>query len=323
MHMSLQFQTQAKIVLFIYFFWWPIVESQVSNPLPRPARALDATLQDYAFRAFIRPRTGVPFDGIVPPYLTGIEISAMRLRSGSLYRRGVPTFKEFTLPVGLREQPYVERLVLVYQNLGNWSTTYYSLPGYIYLAPILGLLAYNGSDLTASNIPELDLWASEEAIRINFGRISPIPVGLVAKCAWFDLHGQVNFTNLLSGNVCSTTEQGHFSIVAESAVPPAPVPPAPSEPEPAPSEPTPSGRKKNESKIWGIIGAVTGGTALLVLLTLLILWAWRYKKRKRIRELERAADAGEALRMTRIGSMRAPFALGTRTMPNFESDFGV
>ncbi|KAI3682800.1 hypothetical protein L1987_83053 [Smallanthus sonchifolius] len=319
--MRLQFRSPVKLVLLICFCWWPIVESQISNPLPKPARALDATLQDYAFRAFINPRTGIPFDGIVPPYLTGIEISAMRLRSGSLYRRGVKTFKEFLIPVGLREQPYVERLVLVYQNLGNWSTTYYSLPGYVYLAPILGLLAYNGSDLSASNIPELDLWASEEVITINFGRIRPIPVGSVAKCAWFDLHGQVNLTNLLSGNVCSTTEQGHFSIVAESAVPPVPVPPAP--PETAPSEPAHSSRKNNEPRVWGIIGAVTGGTALLVLLALLILWAWRYKKRKRMRELERAADAGEALRMTRIGSMRAPFALATRTMPNFESDFGA
>ncbi|KAK9057826.1 hypothetical protein SSX86_022664 [Deinandra increscens subsp. villosa] len=321
MHMRLQFRSPEKLVLVICFFWWPMVESQVSNPLPKPARALDATLQDYAYRAFIRPRTGIPFDGIVPPYLTGIKISAMRLRSGSLYRRGVETFKEFKLPVGLREQPYVERLVLVYQNLGNWSTTYYSLPGYIYLAPVLGLLAYNGSDLSASNLPELDLWASEEAITIKFGKVSPIPVGSVAKCAWFDLNGQVNFTKLLSGNVCSTTEQGHFSIVAESAVPPVPVPPAP--PESAPPKHTPTTRKNNEARIWGIIGSVTGGTALLVLLALFILWAWRYNKRKRMRELERAADAGEALRMTRIGSMRAPFALATRTMPNFESDFGA
>ncbi|XP_076893858.1 uncharacterized protein LOC143545983 [Bidens hawaiensis] len=300
-------------------FWWPLVESQLSNPLPKPARALDAILQDYAYRAFVHPRTGVPFDGTVPSYLTGIEISAMRLRSGSLYRRGVETFREFVIPVGLREQPYVERLVLVYQNLGNWSTTYYSLPGYIYLAPVLGLLAYNGSDLSASNLPELDFWASEDAITVKFGRISPIPFGSVAKCAWFDLHGQVNFTNLLSGNVCSTTEQGHFSIVAELAIAPVPVPPAP--PEPAPSEHTHNSRKNNEARVWGIIGAATGGTALLVLLALLILWALRYKKRKRMRELERAADAGEALRMTRIGSMRAPFALGTRTMPNFETEF--
>ncbi|XP_076959520.1 uncharacterized protein LOC143635621 [Bidens hawaiensis] len=126
----------------------------------------------------------------------------MRLRSGSLYRRGVETFREFVIPVGLRGQPYVERLVLVYQNLGNWSTTYYSLPGYIYLAPVLGLLAYNGSDLSASNLPELDFWASEDAITVKFGSIGPIPDGSVVKCAWFDLHGQYDIRFYVNDLLC-------------------------------------------------------------------------------------------------------------------------
>ncbi|XP_071718245.1 uncharacterized protein [Rutidosis leptorrhynchoides] len=318
--MRLQFRNLAKLVVLTCFCWLPQVELQIMNPESKPARALDATLQGYAYRAFVHPRTGIPFDGSVPPNLTGIEILAMRLRSGSLFHRGVQTFKHFTIPVGLREQPYVERLVLVYQNLGNWSTTYYSLPGYMYLAPVLGLLAYNGSDLSASNLPELDLWASEETIRINFGEISPIPDGSVAKCAWFDLHGLVNFTDLVSGNVCLTTEQGHFSVVVESPVPPMTSPPAPDEARP---ESTSSRKNNDDAKVWGIFGSVCGGIALLAVLALVTVWAWRYKKRKRMRELERAADAGEALPMTRVGSMRTPFALATRTMPNLETDFSL
>ncbi|KAF5782496.1 hypothetical protein HanRHA438_Chr11g0509091 [Helianthus annuus] len=313
--MRLQFQSIVKHVLLIWLFWWPIIESQISNPQSKPARALDATLQDYAYRAFVHhPRTGIPYDGTVPSYLTGIEISAMRLRSGSLFHRGVEPFKEFKIPVGLQVQPYVERLVLVYQNLGNWSTTYYSLPGYVYLAPVLGLLAYNGSDLSARNLPELDLWASHEAITIDFGRISSIPIGSVAKCAWFDLHGQVNLTNLESGNACLATEQGHFSIVTESADTPEPEPEPPAPPE----APAPSSRTNDDSKKWRFVGLVSGGIVLFVLLVLLILCAWRYRRRKRMRELERAADAGEALRMRRVGNMTAPFAMDTRTMPNLE-----
>ncbi|GJT30790.1 putative concanavalin A-like lectin/glucanase domain-containing protein [Tanacetum coccineum] len=319
------FTSIQVVVLFnLLFLWCPkVVESQVYNPQSKPARALDATLQGYAYRAFLHPRTGIPFDGIIPPYLTGIQVSAMRLRSGSLFHRGVQTFKEFRIPVGLREQPYVERLVMVYHNLGNWTTTYYTLPGYTYLAPVLGLLAYNGSDLSATNLPELDMWASDEAIIIKFGRITAIPDGLVAKCVWFDLHGQVNFTNLESGNECWTFEQGHFSIVVENDSPTVPAPREPVPPAP-PEAPAPSSRtKRNDSMVWAMVGSISGGIALLVLLGLLILWAWRYKKRKRMRELERAADAGEALRMTRVGSMRAPFALSTRTMPNIEHDFSV
>ncbi|TXG65781.1 hypothetical protein EZV62_007056 [Acer yangbiense] len=69
------------------------------------------------------------YNGYVPSNLTGMKIAAMRLRSGSLRTRGVKIYKEFGIPIGVTES-YVERLVLVYQNLGNWSKTYYPLPGY-------------------------------------------------------------------------------------------------------------------------------------------------------------------------------------------------
>nr|XP_043611530.1 uncharacterized protein LOC122583166 [Erigeron canadensis] len=317
--MRLTFWSLVKGVVFLWLLWIPRFEGQFTNPQTMPARALDATLQDYAYRAFVHPRTGIPYDGVPPANLNGIEISAMRLRSGSLYHRGVETFREFRIPVGLREQPYVERLILVYQNLGNWSSTYYSLPGYAHLTPVLGLLAYNGSDLTAVDLPELDLWASEKAMTIKFEEVSPVPAGLVAKCAWFDLHGQVNFTDVVNENVCLTTEQGHFTIVVESAAAPEQEPPATVEGHPeAPS------KKDKDSWVWGIVGSVCGGVALLVLLALMIVLVWKYKKRKKMRELERAADAGEALRMTRVGSiLRAPYALPTRTMPQFEINLGA
>ncbi|KAI3525787.1 hypothetical protein L2E82_01266 [Cichorium intybus] len=314
--MGLHLRSLEMLVLLISFLWWPRLGSPLSNPETKPARALDATLQEYAYRAFLHPRTGIPFDGLVPPYLTGIEISAMRLRSGSLYHRGVQTFKEFRIPMGIREQPYVERLVLVYQNLGNWSTTYYPIPGYTYLAPIVGLLAYNGSDLSSTNLPELDLWAADDAITVKFGKISSRPDGSKPKCVWFDLHGQVNFTEVESDNQCSTYEQGHFSIVVESPPPAPPEVPAP------PEEPAPSSRK-NMPKVCTLVAIAGGGTALLVLLALLIFCAWRYKKRKRIQQLERAANAGETLRMTRVGSMRVPYAMATRTMPDLELDFSA
>ncbi|KAL4587235.1 hypothetical protein LXL04_000102 [Taraxacum kok-saghyz] len=314
--MGLQFRSLRILVLLICFLWRPRVGSPLSNSETKPAKALDTTLQEYAYRAFFHPRTGIPFDGLVPPYLTGIEISAMRLRSGSLFHRGVQTFKEFRVPTGIREEPYVERLVLVYQNLGNWSTTYYPLPGYTYLAPILGLLAYNGSDLSSTNLPELELWASNDPITIKFGQIRSKPASSHPKCVWFDRHGQVNFTNLEPDNQCLTYEQGHFSIVIES--PPAPAPPEIAAP---PEESVVTDGKENMPKVCTIVGIAGGGTILMVLMSLVIIWAWRYKKRKRIRELERAANAGEALRMTRVGSMRVPYAMATRTTPDLEIDF--
>lgn len=322
--MGILFHSLAMLILLIMFFW-PRVESQsLANVTDtRHARVLDSILQDYAFRALVDPKTGVSFDGIVPKNLTGIQVSALRLRSGSLFTRGVSMYKEFRIPVGVIEQPYVERLVFVYQNLGNWSKMYYPLPSYVYLAPIVGLLAYNGSDLSAKNLLELDIQASEEPILIHFGQFAQARAaanGSNPRCVWFDLDGQVNFTNVVSGNRCLAYRQGHFSIVVNSTTPVVPVSPSPAPP--APSEALkPSHKNGKDSRVWVIVSSVVGGCLLLVLLALLVLWIRGYKKRKKMHKMERAAEGGEPLHMTMIGSTKAPAATVTRTQPTLETEY--
>ena len=117
-----------------------------SQPLS-PARILDATLQDYAFRAFEHPRTG-------------IALSAVRLRSGSLRRKGFADYFQFGVPTGVVVQPHVDRVVLVYHNLGSSSDHYYPLSGHTYLAPVLGLLAYDAANLSSVGLQELNIVAS-------------------------------------------------------------------------------------------------------------------------------------------------------------------
>lgn len=297
------------------------VESSNAQSTVGSPRALDAVLQDYAYRAFNRPRTGVSYDGTVPPNLTGIKVSAMRLRSGSLRSRGVTTYKEFEIPTGVTETPYVERLVLVYQNLGNWSAVYYPLPGYAYLSPVLGLLAYDAFNLSATNLPELDIRTTANPIVINFTDVKSPPLGSVAKCVSFDINGSINFSNLISSNVCSTTEQGHFSIVVESIAPsPSPISPPPT---PGGGGPTPgkAGHGKSNTKVWIIVGSVVGGLALILLLSLLALWAQKFKQRKNMQQMEKAAEAGETLHMTSVGDTKAPAAMVTRTQPILESEY--
>ncbi|XP_059296763.1 uncharacterized protein LOC132049831 [Lycium ferocissimum] len=308
--------TLSMLRFLMWLFWLPHSESsQLTDFSMGAARALDALLQDYAYLAFDRPRirTGVIYDGKVSSNLTGIKVSALRLRSGSLRRRGVKMYKEFQLPIGVVEQPYVERLVLVYQNLGNWSARYYNLPGYIYLAPVLGLLAYDASNLSATNLPELDIKASGQPISISFSDVKPLPVGSSAKCVSIDLQGSLNFSKVLSDNTCTTFQHGHFSIVTESIAPsPAPVSP--------PSVIHHKG-KKNKSKVWIIVGSVAGGLVLMFLLGLLIACASKYKRRKKMQEMERAAEVGEALQMTNVGSTKAPAATVTRTQPTLETEY--
>ncbi|KAF9594045.1 hypothetical protein IFM89_034479 [Coptis chinensis] len=135
-------------------------------------------LQDYAYRAFDRPRvkSGDVYNGTVPLNLTGIRISAMQLRSGSFFSRGV-RYWEFEIPVAVAVRPYVQRLVLVYQNLGNLSLSYYPLQGYTYLTPVVGVLAYDAINLSAVNLPELSLSARGKPILINFSQVESVPDG--------------------------------------------------------------------------------------------------------------------------------------------------
>ncbi|KAI4331655.1 hypothetical protein MLD38_029819 [Melastoma candidum] len=243
----------------------------------------------------------------------------MRLRNGSLRKHGVVSYKEFEIPTGVIVRPYTVRLVLVYQDLGNWSRVYYPLPGYTYMAPVLGLLAYDALNLTATNLPELDIEASGAPIRINFSSYIPVlPLGTTPKCVQFDSNGSVILSSLISGILCSTTQQGHFSIVVES-IAPSPVPSG-QPPGTAVLPPPRAGPKKSSKEVGKIVGSVIGGSALLAVLALLVLWARKHKQRTDIRRMERAADAGEALHMSTVGETRAPSAALTRTLPMLEHE---
>ena len=300
-------------MLVALFIW--LLDTRARAQSNGSAQALDALLQDYAYQAFNRPKTGIAYDGVVPLNLTGITVSAMRLRSGSLRTRGVKMYKEIEIPKGVIVSPYVERLVLVYQNLGNWSSVYYPLSGYTYLAPVLGLIPYDASNLSAKNLPQLHINASGGPILIKFEGRRSEPAGSVAKCVSFGSDGSPSFGNVASGNFCSTTQQGHFGIVVESSA----LPPAPGV---APSLP-PGARETGggNSKVWIIVGSVIGGLALLVLLALLLLWLRKFKRRKKMQQMEKAAEVGEALHMTNVGNTKAPAAMVTRTQPILESEY--
>lgn len=290
----------------------------VSAQPTTPSRQLDSLLQDYAYRAFVRPRTGIIYDGVAPSNLTGVKIAALRLRSGSLRTRGVDSYKEFKIPTGVIVQPYVERLVFVYHNLGNWSSIYYPLPGYTYLTPVLGLLAYNAANLSGTNLSELDIVASNLPISIKFADVREVPAGFTAKCVWFDLDGLPQFRELVSTNVCSTYRQGHFSIVVNSTgLAPAPAPEPGLSPAPSPG----GGTKGHKTNKWKIVAVVVGGFIGLVLLALLVACLWRYGKNKKVAEMERRAEAGESLQMARVGTTMAPVASGTRTQPVLENEY--
>lgn len=292
--------------------------AQAPNPTATTnvsSRQLDSLLQDYAYRAFDgHPHTGTIYDATAPSNLTGIKLAVMRLRSGSLRTRGVKSYKEFQIPIGVIVQPYVIRLAFVYHDLGNWSTVYYPLPGFTYLTPVVGLLAYSAANLTATNLNELDVVVSKLPISIRFTNVRPVPDGLTAQCVWFGFDGLQELRDLVSADVCSTYRQGHFAIaVNATGLAPSPAP----SPGPVPS----GGKKTHNTRVWKIVGGVAGGFVGLVLLALLVVWVGRYSKNKKMAEMERRAEVGESLQIAQVGAAQAPVALGTRTQPVLESEY--
>ncbi|KAL3629898.1 hypothetical protein CASFOL_026210 [Castilleja foliolosa] len=269
--------------------------------------SLDALLQEYAYGSLVGPRimTGDVYDRFALSNLTGIGVSAMRLRSGSLRSKGVNRYKEFEIPKGIIVNPYVERLVLVYHNLGNLSVSYYPPPpGYTYLAPVLGLLSYDASDLTAKALPVLNIHPSAHPISVHFSALVKRVTGgddKSKKCVLFDLDGSLNLTNVSSDNVCTAFQQGHFSIVVE--------------------EGDVKENKGDHLRVWIIVGSIAGVFVLLALVGVVFLWVRKYRRRKRMSRMERAAEGGEALRMADVGSTRAPAATGTRTQPTIETEY--
>ncbi|CAL4904532.1 unnamed protein product [Urochloa decumbens] len=292
-----------------------------SQPLS-PARILDAALQDYAYRAFVRPHTGIIYNATLPANLTGIAVSAVRLRSGSLRRKGFSGYFEFDIPTGVVVQPHVERVVLVYHNIGKSAADrYYPLTGYTYLAPVLGLLAYDAANLSAVGLQELNIVPSGSLISVTFSDVRAVPAGSAApRCVVFDLNGVPQFQDLQATNVCSSFRQGHISIVVNSSeIAPAPAPPGAI----APPIPTPGGNKKGSSKAWKIAVSVVGSAVALGLLAALLLCLVRYKRDKKLEVMERNAEVGETLRMAQVGRTQAPVALGTRTQPVIENDYAA
>ncbi|KAE9586308.1 hypothetical protein Lal_00000743 [Lupinus albus] len=130
------------------------------------------------------------------------------------------------------------------------------------------------------------------------------PHGTVVECVWFDLNGSFNFSNVIKGNTCYVSQQGHFSIVVKSN---------------APLSPKGEGEKSKSNKVWIIIvGSVVGGITMVVVLSFLVLWMRKFKQKKKMKQMGNAADVGEPLHMTSVGDTKTHAATVTRTQPILE-----
>ncbi|KAK1412708.1 hypothetical protein QVD17_34171 [Tagetes erecta] len=307
--------------LIFTIFFFTISHSQFSSTF------LDSLLQDYAFQSIPhhRPLTGLIYNTTnLPSNLTGTTVAALRLRTGSLRKRGFHNYNEFDIPSGIVVNPYVKRVILVYHNLGKLSEVYYPLPGFVYLSPVVGLLAYNAVNLSGKELPELDLRASEKPIFIRFGKLKSSPeMSSSEMCVFFDLYGGVAFDHVVNGSVCTTVTQGHFGIVVKSSPEPAPAP------EHVPEYPFASGGGGGRggggggrrNKGWWVGGSVAGGVLLAALVVVLVLWVRWCRGTKRMEKMRDEADRGVPLAVAAVGRAEVPVAMGTRTKPILENEY--
>ncbi|KAF8412159.1 hypothetical protein HHK36_000116 [Tetracentron sinense] len=256
--------------------------------------SLDVLLRDYACKAVGRHRSGVLYKATLPANLSSIEVSAVRLRSGSFWIRGA-NFSNFRMPPKIIPMPFVRRIAIVYQNLGNWSSHYYSLPGYSLISPVVGFLAYDAPNSSARWVRKLNLSVTGDPISIHFPQVS-LPKGSnsTIRCVRFGAGGSVDFSKMTMPNVCYTRDQGHFSIVV------------------------PIKKKERQWKLW-VVGFGCGFVGL-VLVGLVGMVVFKFVKMKGIGEMERQADAGVAFETIWIGSSKMPSATLIRTQPVLENE---
>ncbi|XP_043715645.1 uncharacterized protein LOC122664028 [Telopea speciosissima] len=283
-------------VIFSLFF------SSIAQSLQNQSAriSLDDLLQQYASRVLARSHSGILYKATLPANLSGMEASVVRLRGGSFWTRGA-NYSAFQLPPKISASPYIKRLAIVYQNLGNWSSHYYRVSGHSLVTPVVGFRAYDASNFSSSVITPINLSVIGDPISIHFPQFL-LPSGLnwTAKCVTFNVDGTVFLTDMTLPNVCSTPNQGHFSIVVE--------------------QPKRKARRGWNLWRWWVVVVVCGFVGLVSICVVSILLV-RHTKAKKIRKMERKADQGESFKTIWVGSSKMPSAAVTRTQPILENSY--
>lgn len=274
---------------------------------------LDTQVQNEAFKAIRHKKTGIIYNVTVPPEYSGVTVQVMRLRTGSLKRRGVK-FNEFTVPKGASVERNPRSVLMVYKNFGH-NSSYFRATDYEFVAPVVGILVYNYSVTPGSESqPQLELIAGKDSISIEI----PIYVSSVSRpsCALLNSTGGLDKISVLASPpyICNSSQLGEVSLVIRS-------PSIAPEPNQDNSENPTERMGKKGSNAWKIaVGAALGGIAALLALALLIFWGRKEVDKAKIAKMEKHADNEETLQTSLIGNSRAPTAGGTRTKPVLENE---
>ncbi|KAE8723287.1 Detected protein of unknown function [Hibiscus syriacus] len=268
------------------------------------SRELNALFRYYANRTLANHhRTGTLSRVSLPSNISGMEVSVVRLRGSSLWGRGINS-KFVKIPPSVRTSPYVKRLAMVYDNLGNWSSKYYHVPGYSLVSPVIGFEVYDYTDLTVGNLA-LNVTGGSISIRFPYLKTKEKNVTRL-KCIGFRNNGSVEFKNVTERDVCVTENTGHFCVMIPYSSPPS-----------SPSMP----QKKGRVWKWWVIEFGLGAVGLAVLVTAGVAVSRWWRKRK-IKDMEKESDSSVALDTFWVrGDLKMPCASMIRTQPALEHDY--
>ncbi|KAI3713558.1 hypothetical protein L1987_72137 [Smallanthus sonchifolius] len=253
---------------------------------------LDVILHEHAFKALLsqqRYKTGTVYAVKLPANLSGMDVSYIRFRSKTLWRKGA-NFSSFQIPSRTLPMPFVKRIVIMFQDLGNLSSQFYNntVPGYSLVSSVVGFRVYDASNPTTTNARKIDFNTSDNApISVHFPSLK-FPRG--AKCASFGgSNGEFSLSDMSVGHVCYTRNYGRFFVVIPK-------------------------RKKRGGRVWWGVG---GGVMAISFVGIMLV---KIMKVKRLDEMEMQMEEGSMdLETVWIGYNKMPCATITRTHPNLES----
>lgn len=253
--------------------------------------SLNAFIHDHADNSLFKPRTGTLYNIPLPANFSGMEVSVVRLRTGEFSAKGA-NFTFFHIPPKIQPMPSSKRIAILYQNLGNWSSYYYNVPGYRLVAPVVGFMAYDSSISSTVGNRKVEFSIMGDPISVHFLHINVTEgENVTPKCVKFSADGSSKLQDMNGSYVCITQGEGHFSVVVP---------------------------KKQEGLIvrfWAL------GFVGLVLVVLVMVAIFGLSRRKKMRQMEKQSERGVAFDTFWIGGSKMPSASMVRTQPALENRY--
>ncbi|KAI5083723.1 hypothetical protein GOP47_0003466 [Adiantum capillus-veneris] len=285
---------------------------------------IDSNLHKYAVQRLLSGHfhTGVAYNVSLPPSLQGVRCQVMRLRAGSLHRRGL-SFNDFLIPKGARVHTGGPFVLMVYKSIPlSLTALLYTLPpGYTLISPILGLLVYTSLTPTAFNASSVEKSLTDmPPISITI----PIDESSVHSqdgplCAFFDINGVLSLSSLSSPpSTCSSATLMDMALVLSSSSSSPPPPSNYTSNGPPSSKP----RKAAPAKAWRVaLIAVLASFCGLAVMGATIMVGFRVLHKRHVAKMvKEPTDQQETLQTSVIGHTRAPTAASVRTKPTLETE---